>query len=184
MRLFVGNLPYDVTEQEVREFFSSVGTLTFLHLPVDRLTGKPRGFAFVEFAEEEQARQAIEKFNQALFGGRPLSINEARAPGSPPPPRPEYRPRPPSPQGERTESREWGGAPSDEFSSSLERPHSTRRKAVDGGPKKKRQRDHGEKAPRRAAHTRTSRILDEYDFEEDQEHIDVDNVARKADDEE
>src|SRR5262245_16608200 len=79
VRLFVGNLPYDATEAELREFFSAVGPLSYVHLPKDRETGKPRGFAFVEFNDRPQAEEAIRRFNNQLFKGRPLAINEARA---------------------------------------------------------------------------------------------------------
>lgn len=78
VRLFVGNLTYDVTEAEVREFLSPAGTVVSVRLPTDRETGRPRGFAFVEFAETAQAEEAIRRFNQQPFKGRPLVINEAR----------------------------------------------------------------------------------------------------------
>lgn len=89
VRLFVGNLPYDVTESELRQLFSAAGTPSSVRLPIDRETGKPRGFAFVEFADRSQAEDAIRRFNQQLFKGRPLAVNEARArEDGPPPPRP------------------------------------------------------------------------------------------------
>ena len=99
VRLFVGNLPYDATEGELREHFSSAGQLSFIHLPIDRESGKPRGFAFVEFREKAEADEAVRRFNNQPFKGRPLTINEARAredrprTGGPPPPRsPMFRP--------------------------------------------------------------------------------------------
>ena len=55
VRLFVGNLPYDATEAEVKEFFSAAGTVSYVHLPVDRETNRPRGFAFVEYADRLEA---------------------------------------------------------------------------------------------------------------------------------
>lgn len=79
VRLFVGNLPYDATEDEIRSHFSSVGDLSYVFVPVDRETGKKRGFAFVEFADELQAQEAIRQFNNQPFKGRPLAVNEARA---------------------------------------------------------------------------------------------------------
>lgn len=90
VRLFVGNLPYDATEDEIRSHFSSVGNLSYVFVPVDRETGKKRGFAFVEFADETQAQEAIRQFNNQPFKGRPLAVNEARArdAGAPRPPRP------------------------------------------------------------------------------------------------
>src|SRR6266487_2911362 len=78
VRLFVGNLPYNATEAALRELFSSVGPLSYIYLPADRETGKPRGFAFVEFSDRAQAEEAIRRFNNQLFMGRPLAVNEAR----------------------------------------------------------------------------------------------------------
>lgn len=78
VRLFVGNLPYSATEAALREHFSAIGPLSYIYLPLDRETGKPRGFAFVEFSERAQAEEAIRKFNNQLFMGRPLAVNEAR----------------------------------------------------------------------------------------------------------
>jgi RNA recognition motif-containing protein len=79
VRLFVGNLPYDATEEEIRQHFSSVGNLSYVSIPLDRETGKKRGFAFVEFADAQQAQEAIRQFNNQPFKGRPLAVNEARA---------------------------------------------------------------------------------------------------------
>src|SRR6059036_546625 len=79
VRLFVGNLPYDATEVEIRQHFSTVGNLSYVSIPLDRETGKKRGFAFVEFADAQQAQEAIRQFNNQPFKGRPLAVNEARA---------------------------------------------------------------------------------------------------------
>jgi RNA recognition motif-containing protein len=78
VRLFVGNLPYEITEEELREFFSPVGPLAQVFIPVDRETGKRRGFAFVEFDERSQAEEAIRQLNSHQLKGRPVSVNEAR----------------------------------------------------------------------------------------------------------
>ncbi len=83
-RLFVGNLPFDVTESELRELFSPIGTLSYVFLPLDRETGKKRGFAFVEFADEAKASEALNRFKDQQFKGRPLAISEARAKDSRP----------------------------------------------------------------------------------------------------
>jgi RNA recognition motif-containing protein len=79
VRLFVGNLPYDVTEPDLREFFAPVGPLSTVIIPVDRETGKRRGFAFVEFSNPAQAEEASRRLNNQPFKGRNITINEARA---------------------------------------------------------------------------------------------------------
>jgi len=79
VRLFVGNLPYDASEAALREHFSTIGPLSYIYLPIDRDSGKPRGFAFVEFNERAHAEEAIRRFNNQIFMGRPLAVNEARA---------------------------------------------------------------------------------------------------------
>src|SRR3954471_4227363 len=90
VRLFIGNLPYTATEAELREHLSSVGLPTSVVLPVDRETGRPRGFAFVDYADRAVAEEAIRKFDQAPFKGRGLAVSEARpredrGPGAPRP---------------------------------------------------------------------------------------------------
>jgi RNA recognition motif-containing protein len=77
--LFVGNLPYSATEADLREYFSSVAPPSSIAVPVDRETGRPRGFAFIEFADAAHAQDAIQRFNGVPFQGRPLSVSEARA---------------------------------------------------------------------------------------------------------
>jgi cold-inducible RNA-binding protein len=100
VRLFVGNLPYDTTEDEIRQHFSTVGNLSYVSIPLDRETGKKRGFAFVEFADAEQAQEAIRQFNNQPFKGRPLAVNEARAREAGPRPAGGFRPSPgPRPSG-------------------------------------------------------------------------------------
>jgi RNA recognition motif-containing protein len=78
IRVFVGNLAYDVTETELRALFLAAGQPSSVHLPSDRETGKPRGFAFVEFSDRAEAEEAIRSFNQMMFKGRALVVNEAR----------------------------------------------------------------------------------------------------------
>jgi len=90
VRLFIGNLPYSATEGDLREHLSSVGAPTSVVLPVDRETGRPRGFAFVDYADRAVAEQAIQRFDQQPFRGRPLAVSEARpreerGPGGPRP---------------------------------------------------------------------------------------------------
>lgn len=79
VRLFVGNLPYNVTEAELREHFSAVGPVSYLSLPTDRETGQVRGFAFIEFNERAHAEDAVNRFNNQVFKGRPIAVSEARA---------------------------------------------------------------------------------------------------------
>ena len=85
VRLFVGNLAYGVTEAEVRELFSAAGAVSQVRLPTDRETGKPRGFAFVDFDDRSQAEEAIRRFDQHMFKDRALAVNEARARDAGPP---------------------------------------------------------------------------------------------------
>src|SRR5262245_27996212 len=98
VRLFVGNLPYDASEDEIRAHFASAGNLASVFIPVDRETGRKRGFAFVEFNDAAAAQEAIRLFNNQPFKGRALAVNEARAkePGSRPAPSGGgFRPGPP-----------------------------------------------------------------------------------------
>lgn len=76
-KVFVGNLNFRTTKEELEGLFAQVGQLADVFLPVDRDTGRPRGFAFVEFAEESDAEAAIERFNGHELGGRPLRVNSA-----------------------------------------------------------------------------------------------------------
>ncbi len=78
VRLFVGNLPYDVTEEELKQFFASAGRVGQVFIPVDRETGKRRGFAFVEFEDRAAAEVAVRLGNNQMLRGRPVSVNEAR----------------------------------------------------------------------------------------------------------
>jgi RNA recognition motif-containing protein len=89
--LFIGNLPYQATEEDLRQHFAQVGEPTQIVRPLDRETGRARGFAFVEYGERSQAEAAIKQFDGQLFMGRPLAVSEARAredrgPGGPPRP--------------------------------------------------------------------------------------------------
>jgi RNA recognition motif-containing protein len=77
--LFVGNLPYQATEDDLRTHFAQVGEPTQIVRPLDRETGRARGFAFVEYAERPAAEEAIKRFDGQLFMGRPLAVSEARA---------------------------------------------------------------------------------------------------------
>jgi len=77
-RLFVGNLSYSATENELQDHFGQAGAVTGVNIMQDRATGRSRGFAFVEMADQAGATKAIEMFHQKEFQGRPLTVNEAR----------------------------------------------------------------------------------------------------------
>jgi RNA recognition motif-containing protein len=86
--VFVGNLSFDVTREELIEAFSAAGRVVDAKVPTDRETGRPRGFAFVEFESDEAAQRSIEQLNGRDLKGRPLRVNEAenrppRPPGAP-----------------------------------------------------------------------------------------------------
>ena len=78
VRLFVGNMPYGATEADLRAHFAPVGDPSQVVIPVDRETGRPRGFAFVEYIDRAQAEEAVNRYNQQPFMGRSLSVSEAR----------------------------------------------------------------------------------------------------------
>ena len=81
-RLYVGNLPFNADEDQIRDLFSQGGrTVTEVKLVTDRDTGRPRGFGFVEMGSSEDADSAIRSLNGQAFGGRPLTVNEARERG-------------------------------------------------------------------------------------------------------
>jgi RNA recognition motif-containing protein len=77
-KLFVGNLSFDTTENDLQDAFAAHGTVTEANLMMDRTTGRPRGFAFVTMATAEDAQKAIQALNGAMVGGRSLTVNEAR----------------------------------------------------------------------------------------------------------
>ena len=76
-RLYVGNLPFDATTEDIRAAFEAFGTVHDVSLVTDRDTGRPRGFGFVEM-DDQAASAAIEGLNNKDFGGRDLTVNEAR----------------------------------------------------------------------------------------------------------
>ena len=77
-KLYVGNLSYETTEEELQELFAQAGGVTSVALPTDRETGRPRGFGFVEMSSEEEARKAITMFNGQTLRDRQLKVNESR----------------------------------------------------------------------------------------------------------
>ncbi len=79
-KLFVGNLSYSTTEEELRELFGQAGTIKAITIPMDRTTDRPRGFAFVEMESPAEAQKAITLCNGQMLGGRQINVNEARPP--------------------------------------------------------------------------------------------------------
>ena len=77
-KLYVGNLAFQTTSEDIRELFGQAGTVESASVIEDRDTGRSKGFAFVEMSTEEEAASAIEQFNGKEFGGRNLTVNEAR----------------------------------------------------------------------------------------------------------
>ena len=78
VRLFVGNLPYSANETDIRQHFGTVGDPLQIVIPTDRDTGRPRGFAFVDYDDRAVAERAIQQLHGQPFKGRPLSVSEAR----------------------------------------------------------------------------------------------------------
>ncbi len=99
-KLFVGNLSFDTTENDLQDAFAAHGTVTETNMMMDRATGRPRGFGFVTMSSPEEAEKAIQALNGAQLGGRALTVNIAR-------PR-EDRP-PGGGGGSRGPRREYGG---------------------------------------------------------------------------
>lgn len=77
-KLYVGGLPYSSTEDAVREHFSQAGTVSSVAIINDKMTGRSKGFGFVEMSSEEEAQKAVEMFHGKEFEGRTLTVNEAR----------------------------------------------------------------------------------------------------------
>jgi len=78
MRLYVGGLPYQTTEQDLLDLFGQVGPVTEASVITDRDTGRSKGFGFVEMSDEQAARSAIERLNGTVLGNRTITVNEAR----------------------------------------------------------------------------------------------------------
>jgi RNA recognition motif-containing protein len=185
--LFVGNLSYATTEADLRTYFGTVAPPSQVVLPVDRETGRPRGFAFVEYLDRAHAEQAIQRFNGQAFNGRPLAVSEARAredrgpggfsgprPGGPPGPRPGggFPPRP-SFGGPRFDS--GGAAPSSDRSRNFGPDAKPQRGAA---AKKGKKGDERPRGPIPVKATRRSFTLDDDDATAiDEPMADIDNFA-------
>jgi cold-inducible RNA-binding protein len=77
-KLYVGNLPYETGETELQELFGRAGSVESVNVMRDQMTGRARGFAFVEMSTDEEAQKAISTLNGTQVGGRSLTVNEAR----------------------------------------------------------------------------------------------------------
>ena len=77
-KLYVGNLPYETTESDLQALFESAGQVATINVIRDRATGQARGFAFVEMSDVEGARRAISELDKHQYGGRNLTVNEAK----------------------------------------------------------------------------------------------------------
>src|SRR3954447_24487314 len=77
-KLYVGNLPYEIGETELQELFARAGAVETVTVMRDQMTGRARGFAFVEMGTDEEAQNAITQLNDSQLGGRNLTVNEAR----------------------------------------------------------------------------------------------------------
>lgn len=77
-KLYVGNLPFNTTEQDLSETFAECGTVDSVKIITDRDTGRSKGFGFVEMSTDDEAQKAISKFNGADYNGRAMTVNEAK----------------------------------------------------------------------------------------------------------
>lgn len=78
MNIYVGNLPYNTAEDDLRQAFEQYGQVTKVNIIKDKFSGESRGFGFVEMANDDEAQAALEALNGADMGGRKLNVNEAR----------------------------------------------------------------------------------------------------------
>jgi|ERR1700738_4268665 RNA recognition motif-containing protein len=78
MRLYVGGLPYQTTEQDLSELFEQIGQVSSATVITDRETGRSKGFGFVEMSDDQDARSAIDRLNGTMLGNRTITVNEAR----------------------------------------------------------------------------------------------------------
>jgi cold-inducible RNA-binding protein len=193
VRLFIGNLPYAASEAELRQHLSSVGEPTQIVLPVDRETGRPRGFAFVDYADRAVAEAAISRFDQQPFKGRPLAVSEARPredrPAGAPRPGGYGGPRPggPAPGAGGYAPRPSGWAPRSDSGGSAPAGARNRNFGPDAPPKNKRKmpRKDSERGPKGPIKERPVSRLYENDEDwrndKDDEPV-IDDIATSAPD--
>lgn len=184
VRLFIGNLPYAATEADLREHLASVGEPAQIVLPTDRETGRPRGFAFVDYTDRPVAEEAIRRFNQQPFRGRPLAVSEARPrEDRPAGPRPGgySSPRPPAPGGFAPRPGGFSPRPSDGGGGGTGAPRS-KNFGPDAPPKNRRKppRKDGDRGPKGPIKERPVGRL--YDADEDWRAADADEDLGDLDD--
>jgi len=90
MNMYIGNLAYDVTENDLRNAFSEFGEVSSVKIITDKFSGRPKGFGFVEMPDNSEADQAIKALNGKVFNGRSIKVNQARPRGGKPQRRPRY----------------------------------------------------------------------------------------------
>ncbi len=78
MNIYVGNIPYRLSEEDLKEIFQEYGTVESVKIITDRFSGRSKGFGFVEMPNEEEAKKAVEELNEAEVEGRSLRVNEAK----------------------------------------------------------------------------------------------------------
>jgi cold-inducible RNA-binding protein len=190
VRLFIGNLPYSASEADLRAHFAAIAEPSHVVMPVDRETGRPRGFAFVEFADRAVAEEIIRKFDAQPFQGRNLAVSEARAredrPPRPPGPPGAFRgPRPGGPpMGPRPAGGGFGGGGFGPRPGGLGGP--PRDRSANFGPPAPPKRLRGKKGqqqeykPRGPIKERTGGRIYAVDDLEGDDAVDIDNVATRA----
>jgi RNA recognition motif-containing protein len=192
VRLFIGNLPYGATEADLRAHFAPTAQPSHVVMPVDRETGRPRGFAFVEFTDRTVAEEVIRKFDAQPFQGRNLAVSEARAREDRPPRAPGGPPggfgglRPPGGGfgGPRPSGGGFGGGGFGARSGGM--PGGRDRSANFGPPAPPRRLRGGKKSqqqeykPRGPIKEKTGGRIYAVDDLDDDSSVDIDNVATKA----
>ena len=198
VRLFIGNLPYAASEADLRAHFASVAEPSHIVMPVDRETGRPRGFAFVEFTDRAQAEEVIKRFDAQPFQGRNLAVSEARAREDRPPRPPGQGGFSPRPPGGGFGGPRPGGAggfggprPGGGGFGAPSAPGGPRDRSANFGPPAPPKRLRGAKKganqehrPRGPIKERTGGRIYAVDDLEDDDATDVDNVATSAPDDE
>ena len=196
VRLFIGNLPYSATEADLRAHFATIAEPSHVVMPVDRETGRPRGFAFVEFADRGNAEAVIRKFDAQPFQGRNLAVSEAR-------PREERPPRPPGQGGFAPREGGFSGPRPGGFSGPRPAPGGgfaprpgpgapagARDRSANFGPPAPPKRLRGKKGsqqehkPRGPIKERTGGRIYAVDDLEDDSNLDIDDIATSAEQDE